>query len=582
MVRETNNSVTLLVAPGELPTELRVWGTGGWLAPEEREALDWLTLCRLMGWEVNVQRAGEWNLNRDSGSASGCIILACDPGQLSEETIDWLASPLTVRPLLIVTRAGSSEEKFARLCGAASQTEPINGLDLSWRGPGVARHWNCRNSFEVRPLQVTSDNEVWATLNGKPVIAARRFGRGVVATLGFHPSRGRDADGAVTALLKHLLVWGAPGPVAWLDFEGTMALRMDDPGGAQNIHSRTWAHRKLSESDWLKLGADLKRRNGRLSIAYVSGWVDDADPARGSLRVAGESPARKPGAVYDSPLVEYHDLNGHAPGTTHDYASEYRGIQALRAANLAEVELHGYTHMNPDSSRWARAPDRYDSVSWYRELGVSMDEYLRSIPAKQHPLARGITVLHRYFQSHPTTLIPPGDEWTPEAIERALDLKLQMVSSYYLAIRHHERFCWAQHVCAPYLDEPAASWFDSGLPVIGYFHDRDLGLRGVEWMSQALDKWQEAGATRIIDFRELAAAIGRRLHVSEIQESLLLKVTSEGAPALVKPLIVAIRSTANTLPSRIAVEVDGRELSLPVCPSGDGQGWVQLPCAGSK
>lgn len=98
-------------------------------------------------------------------------------------------------------------------------------------------------------------------------------------------------------------------------------------------------------------------------------------------------------------------------------------------------------------------------------------------------------------------------------------------------------------------------------------------------MSQALDRWQESGVTRIIDFRELAAAIGRRLHVSETQKDLLLKVTSEDAPPLVKPLLVSIRS--NSLPSRVSVEIDGRKLALPVHPCDDGEGLVELPCAES-
>jgi len=580
MSQLTNNSVTLLVASGELPREQRVWGTGGWLPPEDREALDWLTLCRLLGWDVDVQRIEEWNPHLDSGSTSDCIILACDPNQLGETKITLLASRLTVCPLLVVARVGANNNKFARLYTTASKSGAINGRDLSWRGPGKPRRWSCRKAFEASSIQVDSDSEVWATLDGEPVIVGKRLGLGVFATLAFHPSRGRDADGAVTSLLKHLLVWSRPGPVAWLNFENTLVLRMDDPGGAQNVYNRGWSHPKLMESAWAHVGADLKQRDGRLSIAYVTGWVDDADPGRGSLRVAGKIPARKPGAVYDSPMVEYQDLAGHAPGTIHDYGSEYRGIQALRQHGLADVELHGHTHMHPDSFCWAQAPHRYESVSWFRELGKPAEDYISSVPLEQHPLTLGMSALQYYFRTRPTALICPGDEWTDHALERALDLKLQMVSSYYLAIRHHERFCWAQHVCAPYLDEPAASWFDSGLPVVGYFHDRDLALEGVEWMSQALDRWQEAGVTRIIDFRELAAAIGRRLHVSEVQGGLLLKVTSKDAPPLVKPLLVSIRS--NPLPSRIAVEIDGRELLAPVYSRGDGEGLVQLSGPESK
>src|SRR5713101_56685 len=80
----------------------------------------------------------------------------------------------------------------------------------------------------------------------------------------------------------------APGaPVAWHELERSLVLRMDDPGGAQNVYLRGWTYPKLTESEWGALGADLRRRNGRLSVCYVSGWVDDGDAARGTLEVGG-------------------------------------------------------------------------------------------------------------------------------------------------------------------------------------------------------------------------------------------------------------------------------------------------------
>src|SRR5262249_27631542 len=157
---------------------------------------------------------------------------------------------------------------------------------------------------------------------------------------------------------------------------------------------------------------------------------------------------------------------------------------------------------------------RYDgspATSWYRELGRAAQAILAARPPEQHPLALGMAALRHYFNVTPTTLICPGDLWTPNVPEHALDLGLQMMSSYYLAIRDGGRFCWTQHVCAPYLDRPEAAWFDGGLPIVGCFHDYDLALEGVHWMSQWLDRWQEAGARKFMDFRELAGAIGRRL-----------------------------------------------------------------------
>jgi hypothetical protein len=399
----------------------------------------------------------------------------------------------------------------------------------------------------------------------------------VVATLGFHPSRARDVDGAAIALLKHLLIWGSPAPVAWLDLEGSLVLRMDDPGGAQNVHSRGWSYPKLGEAEWAAIGAELSQRSARLSIGYVIGWVDDGEAARGILKVAGRVPRRVPGRVYPSPLVKYWDRAGHAPGTLHDYEAEFRGIQALRAAGLVDVELHGYTHMHPDSASWATAPDRYESKTWYRELGSAAGPVLAARPANRHPLALGIAGFGRYFAARPTTLICPGDEWTDDVLARALDLELQLVSSYYLALLDGDRFWWTTHVCAPYLDEPNASWFDAGLPVVGYFHDREPALEGVGWIGRWLDRWHDAGAKRLLDLRELAASVGRRLHLEERNGELRLTVTTTGAPALVRPLTVGIRLPERRIPARLSVLFEDGELSLNIHALGDSVGRIILP-----
>src|SRR5262249_8331846 len=157
--------------------------------------------------------------------------------------------------------------------------------------------------LEMDRLELSSDTAAWATLDDAPTIVARRVGRGTVATLGFHPSEARDADGTVTALLRHVLIRGAGAPVAWHDLAGPLIVRMDDTGGAQNVPLESWTYPKLGEPAWAHVGAELARRKGRVSIGYVPGWVDDGDPARGTLQISGQRVERVPGRVHPSPLV---------------------------------------------------------------------------------------------------------------------------------------------------------------------------------------------------------------------------------------------------------------------------------------
>jgi hypothetical protein len=570
--------VVVIASLDELHPQERIWGTGGWLLPERREALDWITLARCLGWRVEILWCTGRDLDRRLPAGARWVILACDPGRVGVAVVAQLAAYLRAGPSTLLSRAASRGAAIAALLGAWQHDRIIKGRRIVWTGPGARRCWDTRQAVECSRLRgAGGEAETWAVLDNQPMIVCRRRGRGRCVVLGVHPSLARDQAAQMTDLLSHLLVWSVIGPVAWLDLQDTLVLRMDDPGAAQNIHCASWAYRQLDAMDWRAIGQVLQERQARLSVGYVSGWVDDGDGDRGTLLVRGRRTKRIAGAVHPSAFVRYHDRAGHHPGIVHDYQSGYRGIQALRRRGLADVELHGYTHMHPDSLAWAKAPDRYAAVGWYRELGAPTSAAIDSRSAEAHPLALGVRALRRQFRVVPTTLICPGDQWTNPVLERALDLGLQQVSSYYLAMRQGDRFWWSTHLCAPYLDEPNAAWFASGLPVIGYFHDREPSDHGVGWLSRCLDRWQAAGARRFIDLRELAAALGRRVHAKSDRAGLHVSVTAApGAPALIRPLRLWVRADS-ALPSTATITIDGAVGSLPVHRITEQVGWLAIP-----
>ncbi|MBM3810297.1 MAG: hypothetical protein FJW20_01555 [Acidimicrobiia bacterium] len=88
--------------------------------------------------------------------------------------------------------------------------------------------------------------------------------------------------------------------------------------------------------------------------------------------------------------IRHHDFNGHAAFRGYDGESEYRGIQDLSRRGLAEVELHGSTHMHPDHAAWAQAPDRYENTAWFRVLGPTAEGFLAELPARKHPHNRAV------------------------------------------------------------------------------------------------------------------------------------------------------------------------------------------------
>jgi hypothetical protein len=582
MLDREESPMLLVASKDELPPSQRIWGTGGWLPPEEREALDWLTFGRLSGWGVKVRYPKRFLVDEISGAQGfQWIVLACDPSEFDGESslqLEWYAEHHDV---LVVGRATTTETPLANWCRVRRCDTNVQGKSLRWMGPGRGRKWTCRRQLTAQVLDVPSDGECWATLEREPIVVAKQVGKGWVASLGFHPSRLRDMDGAATSLLRQLLVCGASRPIAWLDFENSLVLRMDDPGGAQNVHSKDWAHKKLDERQWQDIGDLLRRKQARLSICYVPGWVDDGDERRGRLLISGRIPSpRSAGTVYPSHLVKYQDFAGHLPGTLHDYESEYRGIQAVRAAGLGDVEMHGFTHMHPDTAAWSRAPDRYRNSQptfWYRELRDTSRAFLARLSAEQHPLSRSASWFRKYFGLLPSTLVCPGDDWTNEALELALDLGINLVDSYYLALRDQGRLCWTTHVCAPYLDVPDPKWFDGGLPVVGYFHDREPAVEGLSWLARNLDAWHAAGAKRFMDFRELSAAVSTRLAIRMNAGSPRLVIGPERPLDWVRSLAIRIRLQGQPLPETIVVETCSGRQTVSVESIDEQTGRVVFP-----
>ena len=65
---------------------------------------------------------------------------------------------------------------------------------------------------------------------------------------------------------------------------------------------------------------------------------------------------------------------------------------------------------------------------------------------------------------------------------------------------------WTDVVVSPYLDRPDSGRIAQGLPVIAYWHDRDMAVGGPEWAPDCLAAWRDAGARRAWSFARLARA----------------------------------------------------------------------------
>ncbi|MDB5121547.1 MAG: hypothetical protein JWN56_2765 [Sphingobacteriales bacterium] len=502
-------------------------GTGGWLPPREREALDWITLIKWMGWKSKLIDPKEFNDEIMNACNLKWIILTDDPDEFESVFIKRLFEFIKIFPLMIISRSGKAGSHFSNIFGAETMTTTAIVNTLDWIGVPQHKSWPCKKNIRVNTLECRPGIEPLVTANEKVFVAINKKAAGKWIVLSFHPSEARDLEESFTSLLKYILVYQSCLPVAWFNFENTMVLRMDDPGSSETVHHSRYQNTKLTELEWAVIGEELQKRNARMTLGYVPGWVDDGDDTLGNISINGKKPARRKGKIYPSPLVKYESLEIKGKKKIYDYESEFRGIQQLRKKGLVEVELHGYTHIHPDKESWINAPDRYNNEAWYREFGRSAIDYIKEIPSEEHPFRLGLKALQEIFKTDTSTLICPGDEFTNNVLMKALEADLMFVSSYYLAVKIGNKLYWDQYVSAPYFDTYNPTRFNAGLPVIGYFHDFDVSIHGVDWFSDCLKDWQTAGAKYFIDFKELAGILSHTISLNKVGNETQLNVQQE-------------------------------------------------------
>lgn len=552
MNKKTDTAIILTSFAEQMNAE-PVLGTGGWLPPGERETLDWMTLIALMGWNVKLEDPQSLHSTDIDNQQIKWIILTGDPDAINSKIWEQILLITKAKKILLITRAGNINGWLSNHFGIHLSEKKSSGNSVEYNGQDFSKQWNLRNPIQLPGLEINAGLDELVLLSEACIVASGEESGAKVLFLSFHPGMARDNEPAFTALLKQLLIFESLYPVAWFDWENTLILRMDDPGSAQTVHDNSFHTTKLGEKEWSIIGEELYKRKARMSLAYVSAWVDDGDDSRGQLEIDGQNVSRVPGKVYPSPLVKYIKTANNEKPLIFDYAAEFRGIQKLRSEGLVETELHGYTHMHPDKESWENATDKYENKMWFREFGKSSISFINSRPEEEHPLYSGITAFRKNFQSLPTTLICPGEEFTNDVLKKAIQAGLRLVSSYYLGMRIGHQLCWNQYVCSPYLDLADPHWFEQELPVVGYFHDFDLSTHGINWFAQHLDAWQQAGAKFFIDFREFSSILSYSISISESVGQYQLNLLSENKLPFIKPVRIGIHIPTKAITAKIVL-----------------------------
>src|SRR5207302_7319787 len=105
-----------------------------------------------------------------------------------------------------------------------------------------------------------------------------------------------------------------------------------------------------------------------------------------------------------------------------------------------------------------------------------------------------------------TTLVAPGEAWGVATVRAARARGLELMGSWSVCRLQLPVPTWCADVGSPYLDAPDPLHLAAGLPVVGYWHDRDMALHGPGWVGEQLARWRDCGARRAWAFADLARA----------------------------------------------------------------------------
>lgn len=575
-------------------------GVSVWWARQPSAARPVVEFLRLNGLPSVVRwldRPG----NRPVGRR-GLAWLACPAAVLSDGVIQELREAVRTGTTLVTT-ADTWDARLADVYGVRVEAYRWTVRSVIFRRPDGAD----ASEVPIRPRRarrvVIADPagvEVWATTGrpARPLIVRHPYGDGAAVLIGFPADelwsvRPDRLDGWV---FRYLTAW-LPVAVA-APLRHTAVLRMDDPQTSSKIWNTEAPPRYqtryagLTAAEWAEIGRLVGVHQARLSVMYVSGFVDDGDGRAGALYLQGRPVAdRACGRIYDVRDVTYR-----LGDRVYDFSAEFQALRDLVARDVVDIESHGYIHTTPFLQEWCRDPQRPRRFLWISEF---FDLYMnRPVPeaTQQSHLQASIDRIRRWFGRAPVAFSPPMhayDEATPVIAQRLglavmhaqtlFDLTRTPILETARLIVH-----WAH---LPYVEDSDLN--ESGYPVVIGLHEWDLRTHvpPIRWIHHQIAFFQHRGYRRIISFRELVGYLGayvqaRYRRKSDREEVVLtVRIDRTGGPGGPESRFFSGHPMRWTLyaPGRDVVRVvDGQGRGLNYYVDAPGVFTVEFPPFGSQ
>ena len=378
------------------------------------------------------------------------------------------------------------------------------------------------------------------TMSGRPLVWSFAFGKATNYYVGLRGDLYLDKFNEMHQLIRALVESNSGHGMVSADLEGTMALRLDDPGACVADYLDTGG--TLEEDGWGQIGNLLRDRGIPLSIMYTPGWVDNGDKKSGTLFIDNkEIHERSAGNIYDSHRVTYIPYDSDNEGC--DHSSEFRGLKKLVEEGLVDIHSHGRTHLTPDYDNWANAEGKINDAKWFHEFYHV--KYGKKVPEHEQSQAMLISreKIHALFGQYPCVLTPSGHRHDAGCDLLARDAGYRLFSSDYTGILKDKIVIrnWKIPALFLYLKDPTRFVSKTIYPMVGVIHDYDIkqGLAGFE---NILDRWTSYGIGRFITMSTMTVSLCSSLEVSYDEKNSLIKLSFTPATCSPSQGSVAIKN----------------------------------------
>lgn len=265
-------------------------------------------------------------------------------------------------------------------------------------------------------------------------------------------------------------------------YPNTVLLRMDDPGSAESAYDPAWHYSQLTkEQIESSIIQPLLEHNATLAVMYLTGYPRDTERS-----------------VLKSWTLDWVDPYG----TRQNLTSNYLGILEGISEGVLEIQSHGWTHMQPDLDSapgpWWDNPSgtEWSNIGWYREFYDTRRNKEIDVATQELHLDYSIQYTQEAFSTFPLSFAPGGDAISgmPSSsnVPETYTYKLAALKGFGLASGGNGYYYLGplgdivisnmRMTRTYYLNQVSdirtrlKAYGEWDIPVIAYFHDRDIAL----------------------------------------------------------------------------------------------------------